>query len=322
MDNHVISEFSTHKHLGITLAENCSWQAHIESIKEKAWKRVSMMRKLKFNLDRRSLEIVYLSFVRPVLEFSDAVWDNCNYNQKQELEKIQHEAARIVTGCTQLVSLSSLYRELGWSTLESRRKLHKLILFYKMVHNLVPDYLSSLVPAQVGETAHYSLRNNNNMRSVYARTQLYYNSFIPSTSRAWNELPEHVRNLPSIYLFKKAIATPVSQPPKYFTFGNRREQVLHTRLRTGCSALNADLHSKNIVESPFCRCGDVEDANHYFLHCPYYSLHRTELLVSISRYCSPNINSILFGDTLLSFENNISIFKSVHKFISSSKRFN
>ena len=35
------------------------------------------MRKLKFILDRHSLEIIYTSFIRPVLEHADVVWDNC-----------------------------------------------------------------------------------------------------------------------------------------------------------------------------------------------------------------------------------------------------
>ena len=321
MNEEIISEFSSHKHLGVILTKDCSWHSHIDSIKEKAWKRISVMRKLKFQLDRSSLENIYLSFIRPILEFSDVIWDNCSYGQKQELEKIQHEAARIVTGCTQLVSLTSLYHELGWSTLESRRKLHKLILFYKMINNLVPSYLSSLVTPRIGETSRYLLRNSNNMQNVFARTQLYYNSFLPSTVRAWNELPDNVRSLPSLNLFKKAINGTVTLPPKHFTFGNRREQVLHTRLRTGCSALNADLYAKNIIESSLCRCGDVETAAHFFLTCPNYSSLRAELLSSISRYSTPNINLILFGDTSLAFEINIAIFRSVHKFILNSKRF-
>ena len=35
------------------------------------------MRKLKFQLDRHSLEIIYISFIRPLLEYADVVWDNC-----------------------------------------------------------------------------------------------------------------------------------------------------------------------------------------------------------------------------------------------------
>ena len=46
------------------------------------------------------------------------------------LWKIQTEAARIETGTTKLVSIENLYSEIGWDTLEARRKKQKLTLFY------------------------------------------------------------------------------------------------------------------------------------------------------------------------------------------------
>ena len=80
------------------------------------------MRKLKFKLDRHSLQTIYISFIRPLLEYAYIVWDNFNQTEVYELEKIQHEAARIVTGATELVSINALLSETGWETLASRRK--------------------------------------------------------------------------------------------------------------------------------------------------------------------------------------------------------
>ena len=90
------------------------------------------MRKLKFRLDRRSLQTIYFSFIRPAIEYSDVVWDKCTLYEANEIAKIQIEAVRIVLGATKLVSIDSLYSETGWETLASRRKKHKLQLFYKM----------------------------------------------------------------------------------------------------------------------------------------------------------------------------------------------
>ena len=84
------------------------------------------MRKLRFLLDRRSLEIIYMSFIRPLLEYADVVWDNCTLYEVNALEKVQLETARIVTGTTKLVSLEMLYKETGWETLEVRRSKHRL----------------------------------------------------------------------------------------------------------------------------------------------------------------------------------------------------
>ena len=97
------------------------------------------MRKLKFKLDRKSLETIYISFIRPLLEYANVVWDNCTQYESDELEKIQNEAARIVTGATKLVSLQSLYIDTGWENLAARREKHKLTLYYKMQNGLTPE---------------------------------------------------------------------------------------------------------------------------------------------------------------------------------------
>jgi hypothetical protein len=82
------------------------------------------MKRFKFTLDRKSLDIIYLSFIRPILEYGDVFFDNCTKLEKTELEQIQHEAARIVTGTTKLVSIDNLVSEIGRDTLEKRRYNH------------------------------------------------------------------------------------------------------------------------------------------------------------------------------------------------------
>ena len=157
-----VIEVSSHKHLGLVFSNDCSWHEHLDYIKTKAWSRINIMRKLKFKLDRRSLQTIYFSFIRPLLEYADVVWDNCTQYEVNDLEKIQNEAARIVSGATKLVSINSLLLETGWETLSSRRKKHKLKLFFKMKNDLSPAYLSSLVPPTVGSTVlqhtHYVTR--------------------------------------------------------------------------------------------------------------------------------------------------------------------
>ena len=108
MQNHQISEVEFHKHLGLYFCSDCSWHHHINYVKEKAWLRINIMRKLKFKLDRKSLETIYITFIRPLLEYGDVIWDNCTQYEKEELDKIQNEAARITTGTTKLVTIITL----------------------------------------------------------------------------------------------------------------------------------------------------------------------------------------------------------------------
>ena len=93
--------------MGLYISNDCSWHDHITYIKDKAWGRINVMRKLKYKLDRKSLETIYTAFIGPLLEYGSVTWDNYTQYEKQELEKIQTEAARIATGTTKLISLQS-----------------------------------------------------------------------------------------------------------------------------------------------------------------------------------------------------------------------
>ncbi|XP_053381934.1 uncharacterized protein LOC128549348 [Mercenaria mercenaria] len=124
MYNQPIASVTSHKHLGVHLSEDGSWHTHITYITEKAWKRIHIMGKLKFQLDRKSLEIIYLSFIRQLLEYADVIFSNCTQYEKQELDKIQNEASRIVSGTTQLVSFRELHKEVPCESLETWRRNH------------------------------------------------------------------------------------------------------------------------------------------------------------------------------------------------------
>ena len=114
MNNEYIKQVTHHKHLGLFLSSDGTWHEHIDYITSKAWQRVHIMRKLKCLLDRESLQTIYTSFSRPILEYSDIVWDNITQYEVIALQNIQIEAARIVTGATKLVSIDILNYEIGW----------------------------------------------------------------------------------------------------------------------------------------------------------------------------------------------------------------
>jgi hypothetical protein len=102
-----------HKNLGVTLAFDGNWTVHIGNIATSALKQVNVLRKLKFTLSKQALSNIYLTFIRHVLEYACKVWDGCYERDIEQLEKIQLEAARIITGSTKFASKDSLYFETG-----------------------------------------------------------------------------------------------------------------------------------------------------------------------------------------------------------------
>ena len=168
--------------------------------------------------------------------------------------------------------------------------------------------------------SHHNLRNSNDIHTIRSNTSLYHNSFLPSTLRQWNSLPVEVRQLNTLSSFKTFLKKDLQSVPAYYYCGSRKAQILHARLRTGCSSLNMDLFHKNITESPLCRCGSIEDTQHYFFHCRFYQGPRNTLLNAFTNYQNPSL-SLLFGSSTLPLEANIAILEHVHKYILDTKCF-
>ena len=78
---------------------------------------------------------------------------------------------------------------------------------------------------------------------------------------------------------------------------------------------------KNIVDSPYCTCGDIEDTHHYLFVCNQFTYLRRDIINSVSDICQPNLSVLLCGDIPLTFDQTKLILKVVQKFIIKSKRF-
>ncbi len=266
-ENTNITFVEHHKHLGLTFSNNGKWHAHINNIMVSSSKILGIMKKLKFKLCRKSLNQIYLSYMRPILEYASVVWDNCTEYEKELLDKIQNEAARIVTGLTRSVSLVNLRQEVGWQSLSDRRYLQKLSVMYKANNSQLPSYITDLIPPPVNAVTHYNLRNQNNINIPTARLEIYKSSFVPSTVHLWNELDPTLRNLDSLSQFKTAAAQHIYTDynvPSYFLEGDRFSSIMHAQNRNKCSSLNSDLCNNYLRDNPNCDCGDlIEDAEHY-----------------------------------------------------------
>ena len=114
---------------------------------------------------------------------------------------------------------------------------------YKSINDLVPTYVSDLIPPSVGEISTYTLRNQHNITVPLCRTEISRKSCIPSSISAWNSLDIELRNSPPLASFKYQLKKHQnnSSVPTYYRTGSRYLSVLHARIRNNCSNSLSDL---------------------------------------------------------------------------------
>ena len=287
-DNTRIPLDVSHKHLGLILSTDLKFKTHVNNILLKFNRTLSPLYPIANHIPRGTLMNIYKVYVQPHLDYCDSVFDgHLTEYDRSRLEKAQLRAARLITGTPRRTSSEALLKELGWNKLRERRQVHKIQLFHKLkFHHLVPEYIKAIIPNARANDTDRSLRNTKNiLTQPYARTTSYATSFIPSTTKQWNELPTELSQLVSAKLFSKRlleIKTP-SQPSQYLMYGTKIGNILHTRLRLGSSQLNVHKRAMGNDVSPACSCGNArEDTQHYLFSCPLYEAARLELHQSLS----------------------------------------
>ena len=272
-------------------------------------------------MNRKSLEAIYKSYILPILDYADVIWDNCTERQSDAIEQLQIDALRIITGSVRGTSHISLYNDTGFVPLKERRKRHKLILYFKFTKGLLPEHLAQKFPPLTSEINPYHRRRMQNRDTINCRTELYRHSFFPSATKLWNNLPENIQTSRSFGEFKRYLRKDDTTPPPYFYLGKRKEQILHCKLRLGMSDLNSDLFNRHLTESKSCQCGaNKEDPHHYLLACPTYNQIRHETLSNLPPIAL-DAKTLLNGNRNYSLSFNNFIFSIVHEYILLTRRF-
>ena len=74
-----LEEVMSDRHLGLILQSKLAWHEHINGIITNASKKTRYLQALKYKLDRKALEVMYFSFIRPLLEYDDVIWDSSGH---------------------------------------------------------------------------------------------------------------------------------------------------------------------------------------------------------------------------------------------------
>ena len=126
--------------------------------------------------------------VRPVLEYGSSVWDTHTHGLQEELEKVQNRAARFVTGNNvfETGGMAGILGQLKWESLKKRRKDSRLILLYKGLKGKARIPTDDLIPKNRRCRNQHSLA----FQIPSASKEAYNSSFLPQTTRDWNDLPD------------------------------------------------------------------------------------------------------------------------------------
>ena len=84
IEEKAISVVKQHKHQGVVLSDDLSWSAHITHVLAQGKRKAGFLRYVAKELPADLVSKIYITYVRPTLEYASPVWHG-NLSKQQSL---------------------------------------------------------------------------------------------------------------------------------------------------------------------------------------------------------------------------------------------
>ena len=139
MHGHILESVDHNPYLGVEFTSNLSWDHHINNITSKATRALSFLRRNLHNCPENVKKQAYVALVRPHLEYASSVWDPHLQKHINMLEMVQRKYVRFIKRnySREPGTVTSLIQDLNLPSLQVRRKISRLALLHKTIHQSI-----------------------------------------------------------------------------------------------------------------------------------------------------------------------------------------
>ena len=186
-----IPEVQSVKDLGLTYDANMKFDDYISDITRRAYQRTGLIFRGFISKNTDLLKRAFVTYVRPILEYSTCVWSPYMLKDIRKVEDVQrYFTRRLFPKCS--LNYSERLAILGLESLECRRLKYDLKMYFKIIHHHTNLEPSKFFLFQNNE--HTNTRGGRSFmlkKHLFSSNQLFH-SFCNRAVGCWNSMPEEL----------------------------------------------------------------------------------------------------------------------------------
>ncbi len=94
--NSPLEQVSEYKYLGMWINKDINWNYYIDKMCSKLSRRLRILCRVKFNLPKETIYMLYNSIIMPPFDYSDVVYGNCSAIRLKGLQVLQSRGSRML----------------------------------------------------------------------------------------------------------------------------------------------------------------------------------------------------------------------------------
>ncbi len=196
------------RNIGVIFDSLFSFDHHIINMAKNINYHLYNIGKLRKYLTNEAAKTYVHSIITSRLDFCNSLLYGLPQSSLQPLERALKNAARIVSLTRRSDHITPVMRSLHWLPLKERIEYKIILLTHQTLKGLTPAYLNDLLVAKPVHRA--SLRSNNlSLLDIPRSSTPTYGdrAFCVAAPTLWNNLPQSIRSIDSLELFKQKLKT-------------------------------------------------------------------------------------------------------------------
>lgn len=195
------------RNIGASIDKNLKMDRQVNLTCKSAWFSMYKLGKISRYLSESQLKTVVHSFIVSKLDQNNSLLVGAPKYLTRKLQSVQNCAAKLVCRINRYDRVEPPLKDLHWLPIEQRIQFKILLLCYKSLNDIGPDYLRELL---IPYTPARPLRSSSAklLLEPKSSTKTYGDrAFSIVGPRLWNMLPTHIKEQSTVVSFKKSLKT-------------------------------------------------------------------------------------------------------------------
>ena len=208
------------RNLGSYLDKNFTMAMHVTKTFSAAFFHLHNIRQIRKFLSHEATETLIHAFVTSKVDYCNSLLYGLPAYQIAKLQRVQNAPAHLILEESRFCHITPSLRQLQWLPVHNRIIFKILLIAFKAIHGLDPEYISCLV--RIRSQGRYNLRSQEGiiLDGLHASRRTYKTlgdrAFEVAAPKLWNDVPATIKNCVSIYSFKSDLKTHLFKIFRYF----------------------------------------------------------------------------------------------------------
>ena len=148
------------RNLGSWFDEQLTMSTHISKLCGVAFYHLHNIKRIRKYLSRESTEMLVHAFITSRVDYCNSLLYGLPNYQLNKLQRVLNASARLVCNAPRFCHISPLLCALHWLPVKSRIEFKILLITFKAIHGLAPNYLCDLLTFK---SSSYNLRSSDSI---------------------------------------------------------------------------------------------------------------------------------------------------------------